>query len=147
GAEKKKELDSRLRGNERSKRRKPKAKSRAQLARADVLREKPKRAAKGSALPAFIPPQLASLHDKAPNDRSYVHEAKFDGYRLQARLDHGKVKLLTRKALDWTHKFQPVADALSELGADTAIVDGEVVVEENGVSDFSALQDALKHDK
>ena len=148
GARKTKELDSRLRGNERSKRKTPsKAKSRAQLARTDVLREKPKRAAKGSTLPAFIPPQLATLHDKAPNDRSYVHEAKFDGYRLQARIDHGKVKLLTRKALDWTHKFKPVADALSELDAETAIVDGEVVVEENGVSDFSALQDALKHNK
>ncbi|TMJ01469.1 MAG: DNA ligase D [Alphaproteobacteria bacterium] len=126
---------------------KTKAKSRAQLARSDVLREKPKRTAKGSALPAFIPPQLATLHDKAPNDPSYVHEAKFDGYRLQARLDHGKVKLLTRKALDWTDKFKPVAQALAELETDTAIVDGEVVVEENGVSDFSALQDALKHHK
>src|SRR5436305_1588380 len=145
GLKKKKELDSRLRGNERGTGKK--AKSRAQLARADVLREKPKRGAKGSALPAFIPPQLATLHDKAPNDRSYVHEAKFDGYRVQARLDHGEVTLFTRKALDWTHKFKPVADAFSELEADTAIIDGEVVVEENGVSDFSALQDALKHNK
>jgi bifunctional non-homologous end joining protein LigD len=125
---------------------KAKTKGRAQLARTDVLREKAK-GAEGSALPAFIPPQLATLHDKAPNDRSYVHEAKFDGYRLQARLDHGSVKLLTRKALDWTDKFKPVADALSELEAATAIIDGEVVVEESGVSDFSALQDALKHNK
>jgi bifunctional non-homologous end joining protein LigD len=112
-----------------------------------VLREKPKRAARGSALPAFVPPQLAALHDKAPNDPSYVHEAKFDGYRLQARLDHGKVKLLTRKALDWTHKFQRSPTRCRKLGADTRSIDGEVVVEENGVSDFSALQDALKHDK
>jgi bifunctional non-homologous end joining protein LigD len=121
--------------------------SRAQVATSDVLREKPKRKSKGDPLPAFVPPQLATLHDTAPNDKSYVHEAKFDGYRLQARLDHGAVTLLTRKALDWTGKFQPVADALAELPADTALIDGEVVVEKNGVSDFSALQDALKHKK
>src|SRR4029077_8452985 len=67
---------------------------------------------------------------------------------LQARLDHGRVKLLTRKALDWTHKFKPVAEALGKLKLDSALIDGEVVVEdENGVSDFSALQDALKHGK
>jgi bifunctional non-homologous end joining protein LigD len=125
---------------------KSRTKSRAQLARADVLRERPKRA-RGSRLPDFTPPQLATLHDTAPNDSAYVHEAKFDGYRLQARLDGGKVKLLTRKALDWTHKFKPVADALSQLNADAALIDGEVVVEQNGVSDFSALQDALKHNK
>ena len=126
---------------------KARPKARAQLARTEVLREKPARGSKRSALPAFVPPQLATLHENAPNDPTYVHEAKFDGYRLQARLDHGKVKLLTRKALDWTDKFRPVADALEELTADTALIDGEVVVEKNGVSDFSALQDALKHDK
>src|SRR5205814_6622253 len=54
---------------------------------------------------------------------------------------------LTRKALDWTDKFKPVAQALSQLDAGTALIDGEVVVEDNGVSDFSALQDALKHKK
>ena len=121
--------------------------SRAQLASADVRREKPKRKPKGDPLPAFVPPQLATLHDTATNDRSYVHEAKFDGYRLQARIDHGEVQLLTRKALDWTDKFQPVADALGELPVDTAIIDGEVVVEEQGLSNFSALQDALKTGK
>ena len=72
---------------------------------------------------------------------------KFDGYRIQARLDHGKVKLLTRKNLDWKAKFQPVADAVAQLDATSALIDGEIVVEENGVSDFSALQDALKHSK
>jgi bifunctional non-homologous end joining protein LigD len=122
-------------------------KSRAQIATSDVLRDKPKRKSKGDPLPAFVQPQLAELHDKAPDDPAYVHEAKFDGYRLQARIDHGKVQLLTRKALDWTDKFQPVADALADLAADTALIDGEVVVEKNGVSDFSALQDALKTKK
>jgi bifunctional non-homologous end joining protein LigD len=124
---------------------KTKAKSRAAVATAEVLRE-PARC-KGSALPDFVPPQLASLHDSAPNNTEYVHEAKFDGYRLQARLDSGKVKLLTRKALDWAHKFKPVAEAIAQLDADTALIDGEVVVEQDGVSNFSSLQDALKTSK
>ena len=123
---------------------KSKTKSRAQLATTPVLHEKPARRA---ALPAFVPPQLATLSDKAPNGENWVHEVKFDGYRMQARLEGGKVKLLTRKALDWAHKFKPVADAVAELDADTAMIDGEIVVEVNGVSDFSALQDALKHGK
>ena len=73
---------------------------------------------------------------------------KFDGYRMQALLADGKARLLTRKALDWTDKFKPVADAVAQLDADTAVIDGEIVVEdEDGVSDFSALQDALKHRK
>jgi bifunctional non-homologous end joining protein LigD len=124
------------------------AKSSAQLAAAEVLRERPARRGKASALPAFIPPQLATLADNPPDGANWVHEVKFDGYRLQARLDHGRVKLLTRKALDWTHKFKPVAEALAKLKVDSALIDGEVVVEdEAGVSDFSALQDALKHGK
>ena len=124
---------------------KTKPKSRAQLAAAEVLRAKPARRA--GALPAFIPPQLATLHDTAPDGAQWIHEVKFDGYRMQALLADGKARLLTRKALDWTHKFKPVADAVAQLGADTAVVDGEIVVEKDGVSDFSSLQDALKHRK
>jgi bifunctional non-homologous end joining protein LigD len=121
-----------------------KPKTRAQLAAAEVLRTKPAR----SALPSFIPPQLATLHEAAPDGAQWLHEVKFDGYRMQALLADGKARLLTRKALDWTHKFKPVADAIAQLGADTAVIDGEIVVEdENKVSDFSALQDALKHRK
>ena len=129
-----------------AKAKKQKTKSRAALATAEVLREPPKRAA-SKPLPDFIPPQLATLSDKAPNSPSYVHELKFDGYRLQARLDHGKVRLLTRKGLDWTGKFVPVANAIAKLDAETALIDGEVVVEDHGVSNFSSLQDALKTGK
>lgn len=116
--------------------------SRAHLAAAEVLRQ-PARHSK-SALPDFLPPQLATLTDKAPNSTSYVHEVKFDGYRLQARLEDATVKLLTRKGLDWTGKFAPVASAVAKFDADTALIDGEVVVENHGVSNFSSLQDALK---
>jgi bifunctional non-homologous end joining protein LigD len=125
-------------------RKKAKAKSRAALAAAAVLHETPARR-RASALPAFVPPQLATLHEAAPDGAGWVHEAKFDGYRLQARLEDGKVKLLTRKGLDWTSKFKTVANAVAPLGAGSALIDGEIVVEAEGVSDFSALQDALKH--
>ena len=61
--------------------------------------------ARRAALPRFVKPCLATLVAKAPNDTHWAHEIKFDGYRIQARLDHGKVKLMTRKGLDWTQKF------------------------------------------
>lgn len=96
-------------------------------------------------LPAFVEPCLASLAETAPDSDEWLHEIKFDGYRLQARLDRGKVKLLTRRGLDWTGKFDSIAAAIAKLPADTALIDGEVVVEdERGVSSFSALQQALK---
>jgi bifunctional non-homologous end joining protein LigD len=99
----------------------------------------------GAPLPDFVPPSLATLRAVAPSGEGWVHEIKFDGYRIQARLDHGKVQLLTRKGLDWTEKFPNVAAAVTKLGARTALVDGEIVVEdENGISSFSGLQAALK---
>jgi bifunctional non-homologous end joining protein LigD len=120
------------------------SKSRAALATAEVLRDAPRRAGSKN-LPDFVPPQLATLHDRPPDDAGWVHEVKFDGYRMQARLDGGKVALLTRKALDWASKFKPVANAVAGLDAQSALIDGEIVVEgADGVSNFSALQDALK---
>ena len=113
------------------------AKSRAHPAAVDARRAAPRR--DRDPLPAFVPPQLATLHDTAPSGDNWLHEAKFDGYRMQARLVNGKVKLLTRKGLDWTAKFKPVANAVAQLDA-TALIDGEIVVEDNGVSDFSTLQ-------
>jgi bifunctional non-homologous end joining protein LigD len=96
-------------------------------------------------LPEFVPPSLATLHDSAPSGKNWLHEIKFDGYRIEARLDHGDVQLLTRKQLDWTHRFAPIADAIKALPADEALIDGELVVEDdNGVSNFSLLQTALK---
>jgi bifunctional non-homologous end joining protein LigD len=92
-------------------------------------------------LPGFVPPSLATLRDRPPDDPGWVHEVKFDGYRMQARLDHGKVRLLTRKGLDWTGKFPNVAEAVAALAAETALIDGEIIVEnEKGISSFSALQ-------
>jgi bifunctional non-homologous end joining protein LigD len=98
-----------------------------------------------ASLPDFVPPSLATLRAQPPVGPGWVHEVKFDGYRIQARLDHGKVRLLTRKGLDWTAKFPNVEAAVGQLPATTALIDGEIVVEdENGVSSFSGLQAALK---
>jgi bifunctional non-homologous end joining protein LigD len=99
----------------------------------------------GAPLPSFVPPSLATLRETAPNGPQWLHEVKFDGYRIQARLDHGAVRLLTRKGLDWTEKFPNVARAVAALPAKTALIDGEIVIEdEGGVSSFSGLQAALK---
>src|SRR3954451_23555085 len=101
--------------------------------------------ARGAPLPDFVPPSLATLRDTAPSGEGWIHEIKFDGYRIQARLEHGKVRLLTRKGLDWRDKFPNVAAAVADLPAETALIDGEIVVEdENGHSNFSMLQAALK---
>jgi bifunctional non-homologous end joining protein LigD len=96
-------------------------------------------------LPDFISPSLATLHSAPPDGAKWIHEIKFDGYRIEARFDRGKVRLLTRKQLDWTHRFQRIAKAVAALPADTALFDGELVVEnENGISSFSLLQTDLK---
>jgi bifunctional non-homologous end joining protein LigD len=95
--------------------------------------------------PDFVPPSLATLHAAPPDGPEWIHEIKFDGYRIEARLDHGEVRLLTRKQLDWTHRFERIARAVAALPAETALLDGELVVEnEKGISSFSLLQTDLK---
>ena len=96
-------------------------------------------------LPDFVPPSLASLHDAPPRGKEWLHEIKYDGYRIEARLEDGNVKLLTRKGLDWTRRFRPIAAAVAALPADSALLDGELVVQnEKGISSFSLLQIDLK---
>jgi bifunctional non-homologous end joining protein LigD len=98
--------------------------------------------AKKATLPNFIEPSLATLVSSPPADDRWLHEIKFDGYRLEARIQAGRVKLLTRTGLDWTKKFgRDVVEALQDLPVGTAVLDGELVVETDaGASDFSALQ-------
>lgn len=95
-----------------------------------------------AALPPFIEPCFALLAQKAPRGADWVHEIKLDGYRLQARLEHGRVTLRTRRGHDWTSRFGArVTTAFGELPARDALIDGELVVEDAaGRSDFSALQ-------
>lgn len=100
------------------------------------------RGARKEALPDFIPPMLASLATTAPKGDRWLHEIKFDGYRLQARIAARQVRLLTRSGLDWTDRFGPaVPGALRDLPVESVLIDGEVVVEDsNGATGFSALQ-------
>jgi bifunctional non-homologous end joining protein LigD len=98
--------------------------------------------ANAAALVDFVPPMLASSATEAPQGDRWIHEIKFDGYRLQARIAAGRVKLLTRSGLDWTDKFGgKVTRDLATLPVQDALLDGELVVEQDsGASDFSALQ-------
>lgn len=98
--------------------------------------------AQEAGFPGFIAPALATLKQQAPSGKKWLHEIKFDGYRLQAHVRDGRVTLLTRNGHDWTDRFGDAIPAqLKKLGARTAILDGEVVVEgASGASDFSALQ-------
>jgi bifunctional non-homologous end joining protein LigD len=98
-----------------------------------------------SELPGFIEPCLATLQTQPPSGDRWLHEIKLDGYRIQAHVQDGKAKLFTRKGLDWTPKFgEAIADALEGLDVEDAILDGEIVVQdERGAASFSALQQAL----
>jgi bifunctional non-homologous end joining protein LigD len=96
-------------------------------------------------LPTFVEPSLASPCDRPPSGPKWVHEIKHDGYRIQARIDGAKATLLTRKGLDWTARFPRVAPVLTRLGLKSALIDGEVVVEdEAGVTTLNNLQAELK---
>ena len=92
-------------------------------------------------LPKFIAPQLATQAATPPRNSGWLNEIKLDGYRIQARLHDGKVELLTRTGLDWTHRMKSVATAVGKLPAQAALLDGEVVViRQDGTSSFADLQ-------
>jgi bifunctional non-homologous end joining protein LigD len=96
-------------------------------------------------LPAFLEPSLADTTSRPPSGRQWVHEIKYDGYRTQARIDGATVQLLTRTGLDWTKRFSPIAAALKDLGLSAALIDGEIVVEdEAGIASFNLLQADLE---
>jgi bifunctional non-homologous end joining protein LigD len=93
-------------------------------------------------VPEFIEPQLCRLVGQAPTASGWVHEIKFDGYRMQLRVAGGEVSLKTRKGLDWTNKFAAIADAAASLA--DALIDGEIVaLGDDGIPKFAALQQAL----
>lgn len=95
-----------------------------------------------TAMPEFIAPALATLQRSPPAGEKWIHEVKFDGYRLQAILSEANVTLMTRSGLDWSNRFgSEIITALQHLSVKNAIIDGEVVVETaSGASDFSTLQ-------
>jgi len=93
-------------------------------------------------MPDFIPPQLCTAVTRPPDDPAYVHEIKFDGYRMQLRVEGGKATFKTRNGLDWTGKFAAMAARAKSFP--DSIIDGEIVaLDAKGVPDFAALQGAL----
>jgi bifunctional non-homologous end joining protein LigD len=95
-------------------------------------------------LPTFIEPQLATLVKEPPSGDQWLHELKFDGYRMICRLDHGRVQFSSRNGLDWTEKFPSIAKAIQLLPATSAMIDGEIViVDAQGRSSFQKLQRAM----
>jgi bifunctional non-homologous end joining protein LigD len=98
---------------------------------------KGKSAAERSEMPGFIMPQLATLKANAPKGDHWLHEIKFDGYRVQVHVNRGRKKVYTRNGLDWTKRFSLIAGALDIPGQ--AIIDGEVVVVKDGRTNFSEL--------
>ena len=97
------------------------------------------------AIPKDLAPQLCTLTDAAPEGDEWVHEIKYDGYRLIAEKHGPKVRLLTRTGKDWTTKFPPLANAIAKLPAKSAVLDGEAcVLDQNGHTSFQKLQKAIK---
>jgi bifunctional non-homologous end joining protein LigD len=83
--------------------------------------------AKGAKNPGFVKPQLSTLRATAPADNKYIHEIKFDGYRIQAHFRGGLATIYTRSGLNWTKRFPTVVHAMGHLPATEIILDGEVV--------------------
>ncbi len=95
--------------------------------------------------PGFIEPELATLVEKVPSGERWLHEIKFDGYRVQLHIANDDIKVFTRRGNDWTKRFKKIASDAYLVNAGSAIIDGEVVVPAaDGTTDFSVLQNQLK---
>ncbi len=104
--------------------------------------------AKKARMPADPRPLLARSADEAPEGPGWLHEIKYDGYRLLARIHDRKVRLSTRNGLDWTAKFPVLAARFAELPVAAAVVDGELVhLKADGTTDFGQLQDAIANER
>jgi bifunctional non-homologous end joining protein LigD len=100
--------------------------------------------ARKAPLPAKTVPQLATLVDEPPKGDEWLHEMKFDGYRILARLQDGRARLWSRNGKDWTAHFPTVGAAVEALPVRSALLDGEVaIVLPSGTTSFQALQNAL----
>jgi ATP-dependent DNA ligase len=92
----------------------------------------------------FIPFQLPTLVDEPPAGDGWLHEIKYDGYRMHARIDGGKATLLTRTGLDWSHRYRSTIEALGSLKVQSAYLYGELcALNGDGVPVFSRLQAAM----
>jgi bifunctional non-homologous end joining protein LigD len=105
-----------------------------------------KKAGKAAAMPDFVAPQLCISVDRPPGAAGWCHEIKFDGYRVQLRVEDGDAVLKTRKGLNWTDKFPAIAKQASALP--DCLIDGEIVaLDHKGTPDFSSLQAAIADGK
>ncbi len=101
--------------------------------------------ARASKPPARLRPELATLVEGPPTGDAWLHEIKYDGYRIVCHIEAGAVRLVSRNGKDWTARFPSVVEGVRALGLDTAILDGEVVaLRPDGSSDFQTLQNAIK---
>ncbi len=108
-------------------------------------RTKPAAIGVKASYPGFIEPALATSVDQVPWGERWLHEIKFDGYRVQVQLRDAAVKVFTRRGNDWTNRFRKIAADACHMNAGSAIIDGEVIVPSaNGVSEFSVLQNELR---
>jgi bifunctional non-homologous end joining protein LigD len=99
-------------------------------------------------LPLFVEPSLASSIGNPPKGDQWWHEVKFDGYRIQTRIDGDEIRVLTRNGLDWTTRFISVADAVRKLSLGSAALDGEIVVDDDsGIPNFNELVSDLKNNR
>jgi bifunctional non-homologous end joining protein LigD len=126
-----------------------KSSTRKTAATAPVAEKKPagktakKQAAKKTAIPQKLSPQLATLMDTPP-EGEWLYEIKFDGYRIMTRILDGEVRMITRNGHDWTERLPLQAKAISELNLGDGWLDGEMVVlNDAGLPDFQALQNAF----
>jgi DNA ligase D-like protein (predicted ligase) len=102
-----------------------------------------RRSVERGSLPTWVKPQLATLVKEAPDGSGWLHEIKLDGYRMHARLDAGRVQILTRRGNDWTGKYPAIAEAVSKLPAKTAYLDGELCgLLPDGRTAFNLIQNA-----
>ena len=101
------------------------------------------RSHRGVPLPKFVPPQLSQPVEKPPSGPQWVHEIKLDGYRMAARIDSGRVQLLTRTGLDWSAKYPSVLATLANVNVKTAYIDRELCgVDDAGLPSFARTQAA-----
>jgi bifunctional non-homologous end joining protein LigD len=101
--------------------------------------------ARKAAFPKPFAPQLATLVKEAPEGDDWLHEIKFDGYRILAFINKGEVRLISRNGKDWSDKFGVIRDAVAQLPIEQAVLDGEIVaLSEDGRSDFQTLQNVVK---
>jgi bifunctional non-homologous end joining protein LigD len=108
-------------------------------------RRKPAEIGVKAPFPGFIEPALATSIERVPEGKRWIHEIKFDGYRVQLHIANEDVKVFTRRGNDWTKRFKKIANDAFLISASSAIIDGEVVVPAaDGTTDFSVLQSELK---